>query len=114
MEPTRESARDSKNDHYGRVSTDATEVKRTTAVWMHPDGVTPVGALDNAGNVWEMCGNDIGRPLRVEMRGNAFRVVRGGGWGSNAGDCRSADRYNLGPGDRYGLLGFRLSRSLGP
>ena len=37
-----------------------------------------------------------------------YRVLRGGGWYSDAGDCRSAGRLRYAPGDRYICVGFRL------
>ncbi len=39
---------------------------------------------------------------------SAYRVNRGGGWDSSAGNCRSAFRYNYDRGNRYHYLGFRL------
>jgi|GEM_PF-865878 len=38
----------------------------------------------------------------------SLRVTRGGGWGSSAHRCRSADRYSNGPGSSRNSLGFRL------
>ena len=40
------------------------------------------------------------------------RVIRGGGWGSGAGYCRSAYRGRAVPGYRYADLGFRLVREV--
>ena len=42
----------------------------------------------------------------------SFRVLRGGGWGSGAGFCRSALRYGYAPGYRDVNLGFRVARVL--
>lgn len=47
---------------------------------MYPDGASPVGALDLAGNVWELCLNEHEPPFRVEPGGEAARTVRGGSW----------------------------------
>jgi formylglycine-generating enzyme required for sulfatase activity len=44
--------------------------------------------------------------------GRALRVSRGGCWNSLAGHCRSAYRFNLGPGERFDSLGFRVTRVL--
>ena len=38
----------------------------------------------------------------------SLRVMRGGGWFSGAGDCRSADRDCGAPVGRFGFIGFRL------
>ena len=35
-------------------------------------------------------------------------VIRGGGWFSSAGICRSANRYGYSPSHRYSNLGFRV------
>jgi len=40
-------------------------------------------------------------------------VFRGGGWGSHARCCRSADRLSYGPGDSDSSIGFRLVRAPG-
>ncbi|MBF0451422.1 MAG: SUMF1/EgtB/PvdO family nonheme iron enzyme [Candidatus Magnetomorum sp.] len=36
------------------------------------------------------------------------RVIRGGGWNSNARNCRSANRNGNSPGNRNNNVGFRL------
>ena len=41
----------------------------------------------------------------------SYRVVRGGGWSSTWGDCRSADRYLVSPDARSSQIGFRLLRT---
>jgi formylglycine-generating enzyme required for sulfatase activity len=83
------------------------------------------GLYDMHGNVLEWVeddyhGNYNGAPVDGQAwfddpRG-ALRVIRGGSWDNGARRCRSAARSSLGPVDYYGLVGFRLSRSvtLGP
>jgi formylglycine-generating enzyme required for sulfatase activity len=83
------------------------------------------GLYDMHGNVWEWVEDDWhgnynggpndGRAWSDSPRGS-LRVFRGGSWGNDAIYCRSAIRSFYLPDDRYGLLGFRLSRSvsLGP
>jgi formylglycine-generating enzyme required for sulfatase activity len=79
------------------------------------------GLYDMHGNVWEWCEDDwhdnyAGAPtdgrawVNTPSRGS-LRVIRGGGWYSNAVDCRSALRSGGAPGYRYGYLGFRLLRT---
>ncbi len=87
-------------------------VGATTPVGSYPDGATPEGLYDMAGNVWEWCSDWYGDdgtftdPLGPES--GSLRVVRGGGWSFNAEDCRSADRNRDTPVNRSHDVGFRL------
>jgi formylglycine-generating enzyme required for sulfatase activity len=88
--------------------------QRTHPVGSFPDDVSPCGAMDLAGNVWEWTaswyeaypGNDS---LEIEF-GKKFRVIRGGGaidYYGAVSTKRCADRARSVPYGTYDALGFR-------
>lgn len=74
-----------------------------------------------AGNVWVWVQDWYGDYPKSVVPGAAKdpqgassgsgRVLRGGGWGYDPRDLRSARRYGFAPGVRYGVVGFRLVRT---
>ncbi|MFO7667715.1 MAG: SUMF1/EgtB/PvdO family nonheme iron enzyme [Desulfobacterales bacterium] len=74
---------------------------------------------DMHGNVREWCQDwdgDYSSDSVVDPSGplsGSYRVIRGGGWDSSAGLCRSSEREFDTPGYRYGDLGFRLVKDIG-
>ena len=91
---------------------DESNIGATTPVGSYPEGATPEGLYDMAGNVWEWCSDWYGadgtfsNPLGPET--GSDRVVRGGCWSLNAEFCRSAYRYGSPPVFRFNYIGFRL------
>ena len=66
-----------------RANTYESDLGRSTAVGLYPEGASPVGALDMAGNLWEWCLNpfEYEDPDDLALDNvNADRVLRGGSW----------------------------------
>jgi formylglycine-generating enzyme required for sulfatase activity len=82
------------------------------------------GLHEMHGNVWEWCEDWYEESYEESYdktprdgsahtaSGSGFRVLRGGGLNDDAMACRSALRFRLSPGSRYGLTGFRPAADL--
>jgi formylglycine-generating enzyme required for sulfatase activity len=86
----------------------------TTPVGVYPQGASPYGLLDMAGNVWEWC-RSLYKPYpydakdgREDPKATGHRVVRGGAFYDNERGVRCAYRYGHLPIDRYRDRGLRL------
>ncbi len=99
-----------------------TGIGTTSPVGCFFQGKSPYDILDMAGNVWEWTNSLWGKKFfysyfnypydpndgREDMSSGANRVIRGGFWNRDAGDCRSAIRIWFVPVFRHYNLGFRL------
>jgi len=106
-------------DSYGYTRANVWEggVAAPTPVGVYPDGVSPYGVLDMAGNVAEWTASFIGTypgsagseviSSQVEEYGR-YRVVRGGGWRDPKRKARCASRGNP-AGHHTQAIGFRVA-----
>ena len=98
---------DEEKDIAQRCNMDGTGIGHTSAVGLFPSGKADCGAPDMAGNVWEWCED-------LYAKDQPYCVLRGGSWfDDDPRGLRCAYRSSSGPGNRYGLIGFRVVCALG-
>ncbi|MDP7179337.1 MAG: formylglycine-generating enzyme family protein [Verrucomicrobiota bacterium] len=91
----------------------------TAPVGSFPQGASPAGALDMAGNAWEWTGDHFdpyfyGKSPEKNPTGpvgGTERILRGGSWISYAFMLRTTYRGHHTPDTRHNYSGFRCARS---
>ena len=107
-----------------RCNSEESGLGKTTSVHAYPQGASPYGVLDMAGNVWEwtrsLWGKSWERPdyrypyrptdgrENLDAGQEELRVLRGGAFGRYHGFVRCASRLRRFPSYSGGGLGFRV------
>ncbi len=102
----------------GRCNSKEAGLEKTSPVGRYPDGASPYGAFDMAGNVWEWCATQEGKGYPYELEDewledyverDAIRVLRGGSWYTQPEYVRGAYRHYFIPRTRYDNVGLRVA-----
>jgi hypothetical protein len=86
-----------------RANTGESGIGQTSAVGLFPEGASPCGALDMAGNVWEWCADWYDED-------KTYKVLRGGSWVSFRAFALCTVRSKNFPWIRDYGVGFRCAR----
>ena len=99
-------------------------VEDTTEVGKYPNGASPYGALDMAGNVAEWVkdwydetyynNSPLSNPKGPILLSGLYRVRRGGSWSDDGNDIHSSARDRYLPNVTVSYVGFRCAKSATP
>jgi formylglycine-generating enzyme required for sulfatase activity len=84
---------------------------QTTAVGLYPQGASPYGVLDMAGNVWEWCLSLYDNPDSNSLDEMNTRILRGGSWYNPPASGQTWHRASGDSDGRTSLVGFRVVRA---
>ena len=90
-----------------RCNSNTSDIGDTTPVTQYPQGVSPYGCYDMAGNVWDWC-------MDWYDEDKDSHILRGGSWYNAPVYVRSAFRVGFTPSTRYYSIGFRCAQDLEP
>ena len=85
----------------------------TSPVGSYPDGISPDGAFDMAGNVWEWTADWYeayrGSLYELARYGEQYKVLRGGSWFDAQDMVRSSTRKSFDPNQGFSTIGLRCA-----
>lgn len=91
------------------ANTRESQIRMSTIVMRYPQGASPYGVMDLAGNLWEWCLNSRGEHHSpVDITNNKKRAVQGGSFVSDYQRSQISFHYYLNPQTFYGSIGFRV------
>jgi formylglycine-generating enzyme required for sulfatase activity len=103
----------------GMSNTAEASIGRPTSVGIFPEDVTPEGAYDMGGNVWEWCSSRMAEyPYQADdgreaPEGSGLRVVRGGAYDNTRDVARCTHRHGVEAEACISLIGFRVAMDVG-
>jgi len=98
----------------GKCNSKEANLGETSPVGQFPEGASPNGTLDMAGNVWEWTADWYdayrGSVYELDRFGTTYRVFRGGSWFDGADAVRTATRNSGMPDFSFSTIGFRCAK----
>jgi len=96
-----------------KVNSSESGLKGTSPVGAYPEGVSPFGLFDMAGNVWEWTADWYqgyrGTLYELSRYGQQYKVLRGGSWYDGQSSVRTTTRKSFDPNQGFSTIGFRCA-----